>query len=402
MKYTNYIKSLFYSTVFVAAGIGFTGCDNAKYDALDTHVYIEEALSSSSAKVNIKTNGESFAALNIHASNLTSQDSHFQLIMDDEVLKEYNAINGTSYMPLPQGQYVLPEDIFIKAGEYNAPELSIALKPFSDEMMKSGESYALPLRLVSKDSKYPVMNNTGSFVILAESVIKFSAPMFEGGADLFSPTFINKPETYAQYTIEVRFQVSNTANRNRAVFSTSDNQGRSILLRFEDPQSFDSENQWEAHSLVQIQLHNGYVNPSNNFKSNKWQHLAVTFDGMKYRIYINGVESGTLDNSDACKTFASVNWFTDGDGNQGGWWRGCKVLVSEARLWSVVRSSAQIQNSMTQVSPKSSGLEAYWKMNEGEGNEFKDVTGNGHVLTTKKTPVWINGILSTDESTKWE
>ena len=401
MKPTNYIKALLLSTCFVGTVSCFTACDDAEYDVLDTHMYIEEALSNNSTKVNIRTEGESFTTLNIHASNLTSEDSHFKLVVDDKVLEDYNKANGTSYITIPNGQFTLPEDIVIKSGEYNAEELKVALKPFSEEMMKSGESYALPLRLVSADNKYPTMDKTGTFVILAESVIRFSAPMFEGGADLFSQSFIDNPETYSQYTIEVRFQVSNTSNRNRAVFSTSDGQGRSILLRFEDPQSPDAEHNWEAHSLVQIQLHNGYVNPSNNFKSNKWQHLAVTFDGMKYRIYVNGVESGTLDNSDACKTFAGVNWFTDGDGNQGGWWRGCKILVSEARLWSVARTATQIQNSITQVSPRSSGLEAYWKLNEGEGKDFADATGKGHTLTTEHTPVWIDNILSTDESTAW-
>ena len=283
MKHSNYIKAFLFSVSLVGTGSCFTSCDDAKYDTFDTHMYIEEALSSNSTKVNIKTEGESFATLNIHSSNLTSEDSHFKLVIDEQVLDEYNKANGTSYITLPKEQCTLPDDIVLKAGEYNASELSIPLKPFSDEMMKSGESYALPLRLVSLDNKYPVMDQTGTFVILAESVIRFSAPMFEGGADLFSPSYIDNPETYAQYTIEVRFQVSNTSNRNRAVFSTDDGQGRSILLRFEDPQSYDSANQWEPHSLVQIQLHNGYVNPSNNFKSNKWQHLAVTYDGIYRR-----------------------------------------------------------------------------------------------------------------------
>jgi signal transduction histidine kinase len=46
--------------------------------------------------------------------------------------------------------------------------------------------------------------------------------------------------------------------------------------------------------------------------------------------------------------------------------------MSEARIWSVVRSASQIQNNMTQVSPKSVGLEAYWRFNEGQGNVFED------------------------------
>lgn len=43
-----------------------------KYDALDTHAYIEEALSSTSQKVTVQASGESFTTLNVHLSNLSS------------------------------------------------------------------------------------------------------------------------------------------------------------------------------------------------------------------------------------------------------------------------------------------------------------------------------------------
>ena len=83
------------------------------------------------------------------------------------------------------------------------------------------------------------------------------------------------------------------------------------------------------------------------------------------------------------------------------WWGSCKILVSEARIWSVARSAVQIQNSMVQVSPSSEGLEAYWRLNEGEGKNFVDATGHNHSLTTSKDVVWVHDILSTDESTAW-
>lgn len=263
MKRKNYIKIWLLSAVI--AGLGaFTSCDNAEYDVLDTHAFIKEALSGTSSKVNVSVDGESKTTLNIHLSDLSTTDNHYKLVVDPSVLDEFNRQNGTSYITLPKGQYMLPEDILVKAGEYNAEETEITLEAFSDEMMKSGESYALPLRLVAKDGALPAMDNTGSFVILAESTIRFSAPMFVGGAKLFSQSYIDNPETYAQYTIEVRFQVSDTDNRNRAVFSTSDGQGRMILLRFEDPNAENPDH--PLHSQVQIQLHNGYVNPSHHLK----------------------------------------------------------------------------------------------------------------------------------------
>lgn len=396
MKRMNYIKMLCFSAAI--AGLGsMVSCGDAKYDTLDTHAYIEESLSSTSQKVTVQATGESFTTLNVHLSNISSIDNHYKLVTDQSVLDAYNHINGTGYIMLPEGYYTLPETITVKAGQYATDALSIALKAFSQEMMKSGESYALPVKLVLQDGSISPMENTGTFVILAESIIEFSAPMFAGSAYLTSSTYAESPESYAQYTIEVRFQVSNMNNRNRAIFSNSNGDAlNNILLRFEDPQS-DNEN-FKAHSLVQIVGRNSlYLNPSNSFKPNEWQHLALVCDGSSYRLYINGVDSGVLSIPSGPTIFANINWFSADT-----WWSGCKILMSEARIWSVVRTASQIQNNMTQVSPKSVGLEAYWRFNEGQGNVFEDATGKGHTLTTSATPTWIDGILSTDKATEWK
>lgn len=404
----NYIKTLLFSAVVAGVGI-FAACDDAEYSVLDTHAYIDEALGGTSSKVTVQATGETTTTINIHMSNAASVDSHYKLVVDPSVLEEYNKMNGTSYITIPEGQYKLPDDILIKSGEYNAEETTITLEAFSEEMVNSGEAYALPVRLVSKDGNYPVMPNTGAYIILAENIIQFSAPQFFGGAKLSSPEYASDPKSYAQYTVEARFQISDTNNRNRAVFTTSDGEanGGSLLLRFEDPQSDNSEH--KAHSLVQIQLNGSYVNPTNHFETNKWQHIAVTFDGTTYRIYVNGIDSGKLEGGKPCLKFKGIGWFTDGDGNQSGWWNGCKILVSQIRIWSVARNAAQIQNSMTQVSPKSTGLEAYWRMDKGttvtrsDGTYtvFEDATGKGHTLETKQNVEWVDGILSTDTATPW-
>ena len=52
-----------------------------------------------------------------------------------------------------------------------------------------------------------------------------------------------------------------------------------MLLRFEDPQNDTSDH--KAHSLVQFQGDGWYLNPSLSFTPNKWQHLALTYDGTK-------------------------------------------------------------------------------------------------------------------------
>lgn len=261
----NYIKTLLFSVTLTGMGI-LTACNDAEYSALDNHAYIQEALNGAGAKVTVQATGETTTTINIHMSDAASVDSHYKLVVDPSILETYNKQNGTSYVTIPEGQYVLPEDIVIKSGEYNAEETTITLKAFSKEMVDSGEAYALPVRLVSKDGNYPVMANTGAYVILAENIIQFSAPQFYGGARLSSPEYASDPKSYSQYTVEARFQISDTNNRNRAVFTTSDGEdgGGSLLLRFEDPQSANSDH--PAHSLVQIQLNGSYVNPTHHLK----------------------------------------------------------------------------------------------------------------------------------------
>lgn len=399
MKRMNYIKALCFSAVI--AGLGsMVSCNDAKYDTLEPHAYIDEALSGTSQKVTVQVTGESLTTLNVHLSNLSTEDNQYKLVTDQSVLDAYNLTNGTGYIMLPEGQYTLPETITVKAGQYAAEALSIALKAFTHEMMKSGESYALPVRLVLQNGSISPMENTGTFVILAESIVEFAAPMFIDAPNLKAEKFTESPETYAQYTVEVRFQVSNTADRDRAVFKNGGDETHFILLRFEDPQSDNDD--FKAHSLVQVVGRNRlYLNPSKSFKPNEWQHLALVCDGSSYRMYINGVDAGVLSIPSGATTFSDVNWFCLGD-DPFSRWRNCKILMSEARIWSVARSASQIQNNMTQVSPKSTGLEAYWRFNEGEGNVFEDATGKGHTLTTTATPTWIDGILSTDKATEWK
>ena len=55
-----------------------------------------------------------------------------------------------------------------------------------------------------------------------------------GAPSLKANKFTESPETYSQYTIEVRFQVANTADRDRAVFKNGGDDANFILLRFED------------------------------------------------------------------------------------------------------------------------------------------------------------------------
>lgn len=379
------------AALFCAACVsGLTACNDAEYDTLGVHAFVNESSMGTPTKVTITELGAN-TQITATLSEAAVKDVKLRFVVDSAVLDRYNAKEGSSYIVLPADVYEMDPEVTIHAGEFTAEATKIHIKPLPKQYI--GESYALPLRLVSDD--VPTTPLTATYVITTEAVFVSSYPMFEGGAGLMADGF---PESLPQFTVECRFQVSNTADRNRAVFTN----GGSVLLRFEDPQSDNKDH--KAHSLVQFQGEGWYLNPTKSFEPNKWQHLALTYDGTAVTLYVNGVFSGRMEGF-ADPNFKSASWFGGdaggGHGTGDSWWRGCKILCAELRIWKVCRTEAQVVNNITTTSAKSKDLLAYWRMNEGSGNVFEDITGNGHTLRTSHTPVWVENIKSIDTATPW-
>lgn len=369
------------------------GCNDAEYDVLGTHAYISESTSASSAKVVIDAVNGATATVTVSLTQKAEKDTEFRLVADEAVMEAFNKQESSSYVTLPENVYTMAETVTVKASSYLSDPVNIHIDPLPKELV--GEVYAIPLRLESADGAVPTTSNTSKFVITTESIVMSSLPQFTSGAGLVADGF---PQTLPNFTVECRFQISNTANRNRAVFTN----GGSVLLRFEDPQNNTTDH--KAHSLVQFQGEGWYLNPTISFTPNVWQHLALTYDGKAVTLYVNGQFAGSKEGV-AAPEFGVAYWFGGdaggGHGTGNSWWSGCKILCAELRIWSVCRTAAQIQNNITTTSAKSADLVAYWRMNEGSGNVFEDCTGNGHTLRTTKTPVWVEGILSTDTATPW-
>ncbi|RYD93133.1 MAG: LamG domain-containing protein, partial [Sphingobacteriales bacterium] len=121
-------------------------------------------------------------------------------------------------------------------------------------------------------------------------------------------------------------------------------------------------------------------------------HVAVTYANGNITFYINGVASGTafmLLNPDN----QPMNIGRQAPSNcQCNTYNG---TIDELRLWSVVRTPAQLQANMnTAVASNSTGLAAYYQFNEGSGTTVTDATGNGNTGTLVNGPQWVNGDLA--------
>ncbi|MDE6870924.1 MAG: DUF1735 and LamG domain-containing protein [Bacteroidales bacterium] len=376
-------------------------CENAKYNNIAPHAFINESVSSigvSGVKSTFPTI-DTDVELTVVLSDKVNSDASFVLAVDEAVLDRYNKEQGSSYELMDASMYEVGEPVVIPAGSYEATA-TVRVKAVPDGC-KPG-IYAIPVRLKKVSGDVDPTDVTSSYVAAFE-VLKTSVdlPMFTGRSGLANSSF---GYTLTTFTVETRFQVSNTANRNRDVFTN----GKSVLLRFEDPQNDDDN--YKAHSLVQFQGDGWYLNPDKSFDPNVWQHLALTYDGTKVTLYVNGQFAGSKEGSIE-PNFNVVGWFggdVDADGGHSvgdpQFWLNCKIIPHEARVWSTCRSEAQIKNNMTGVSAKSEGLVGYWSFEKdtytAEGG-FEDLTGNGHNLTTERSFVWVENILLAEQGVVW-
>lgn len=125
-----------------------------------------------------------------------------------------------------------------------------------------------------------------------------------------------------------------------------------------------------------------------------WTHLAVVMDGGEntLTIYQDGTSVASAELNDVVDVIDYTNEFT-------GWAQPEKFrlgrsstsnrdfvgMMSEVRIWNRALSSDEINASghFYSVASDSNGLVAYWKLDEGEGNLFKDSSPYGNNLVGK-------------------
>lgn len=132
---------------------------------------------------------------------------------------------------------------------------------------------------------------------------------------------------------------------------------------------------------------------------NRWYHVAVTYGNNEVKCYLDGQLVGTLSNT----TTPTVSLGAAHNDESGSYitrcfWVGYSYensrnfpgMMSEIRIWNRVLTEEEInaENHFYTVDPASEGLVAYWKLNEGIGNVFKDSTSYGNDLATQNDVEW--------------
>lgn len=149
--------------------------------------------------------------------------------------------------------------------------------------------------------------------------------------------------------------------------------------------------------IVELNHANGTTSkintPENSINLDEWQYIAVSYDGVNnVKIYINEFEqdlniiepaAGDIeDNNDINLRIgnSSSNSFVNFDG-----------IIDEVRIWNLLRNESEIQNNMNNyLHGNETGLIAYWNMNEANGEQIIDISGNSNSADVFNTN-WCDG-----------
>ncbi|MDR2765486.1 MAG: hypothetical protein LBB90_10720 [Tannerella sp.] len=147
-----------------------------------------------------------------------------------------------------------------------------------------------------------------------------------------------------------------------------------------------------------------FIDGNMRLKENSWNHIAVTFDVPAKTIcfYLNGkltkrqTDVPLFYPNDMIHLDVSsrpVSWNPCYIGKQTSGDNGAYYYpgdIREVRIWNVVRTQEEVAANMVSVDPKTTGLKAYWKFNEGIGKNIKDHSDSGISLTADGNLVWKN------------
>ncbi|NDV68841.1 DUF1735 and LamG domain-containing protein [Dysgonomonas sp. 25] len=355
---------------FLMLHLGFSSCDDANDDVVRDVVYLANARNiDKSEQLTVDVGGRTVSVA-VRTDRPVKSDLDVTLDINEDYLTEYNKRNGTGYLLLPETYYTFSDThANIEAGRESAAPTNIHLEPLSDEMNKSGMTYALPVGISSADG-YAILESASNYIFAIMPIPMADVPMFQRGNTMILA--MQNDLVVNRYTVEMLFKISQLGEgvgqmNNQIIFTAGG--GQKIFMRFGDTGL-------PGTTLNAVTM-GSRLNSKTQFKADKWYHVALTNDGTNVILYVNGVEDARMSSPGTTITMLKGDFHFCGEKANDGYMRS-KMWGSQLRIWTVARTADQIRNSMYGVDPETPGLEAYWKMNEGAGNTFADATGHGH------------------------
>lgn len=347
-----------------------------KYSVIDNMVYLKDAEKTASKKLTINDEGAETVLVS-RLGQKADVDVNVEYAIDPSFVDEYNRVNGTDYLALPEEYCSFSENMAtIKAGEINSVPVTLSIKPL-DNKIDPSKKYAVPVSIVNSEG-VEAMKSSSSMVIILDQIITTSVlNLSKAKIGLTGNPLVG---SYQTWTIEWLFNKYNLGKNNTNWNLKGADNKALVYTRTGDVGHPAGE--------FMIKVGTDQVRMESLLETNKWYHMAVVYDGSSFKFYLNGELQLTKAAACAGQTF-DIAYIDFGNVKEAYNFNG---YVSELRLWSVPRSQTEVQNNMYVVSPDSKGLEIYWKCNDGSGTTIHDYSGNERHGTLSSAETWMTDV----------
>jgi hypothetical protein len=307
------------------------------------------------------------------------------------LVEHFNKVNAAESEMLDASFYELPvTKTTIAAGNVRSPEIAVKFKNLDN--LPTKKTFLLPVTIAGATEAVMEGSKTMYYQLKKGALIVVAADITNTFLGLKDATAAAATmDNLSAVTMEALIRVDKWGDEagNGSSITTLMGIENYFLIRMGD-------NGWPP-AQIQVSKTPGLggawppADDAKKLKAGEWLHVALTFDAAGTRemtIYINGktqskaVQGGTttainLATNSSYPFHIGKSWETS---------RRLNGKICEARIWNKVRSAAELSESKYGVPVDSDGLVAYWKFDEGAGNDVHDRTGHGNDLTADNNP----------------
>ena len=326
----------------------------------------------------------------VTSTSCVSSDVQVSLAVDTTLVEKYNAQMGTNYYAIPAGAWTLDNSsVTISTGQAISSAASLAIADDSDFV--PGRVYLVPVTIRSATGNLDIIESSRTIYLKVARTLRFYAP-YVGQASMAYQFLLPDPiPSLTAYTWEVKIYATQFrslgASGTTRVCSFGGNEssveGGAIddggfkcdqnLLRFGE--GTDEPNQ------LHVTTKQGKMSSNTRFALNTWYAVALVNDGSTLTLYINGEKDNSMSVAPYEYSLYGVQIGMPSSGYQSS--QLFYGRLSEMRLWTRALSAREIKANVCGVDPSTNGLVSYWRMNEGEGTTFYDLSPSKRDISYK-------------------
>ena len=304
---------------------------------------------------------------------------HFEV--DTSLVSAYNVEKSANYYPAPTGSYEISGNTgLIKSGTNVSEPVTVQITSTADFI--DGRTYLIPVTIKSVDGSLSVLEASRTIYLKIARVFKFNSIDLSDYKFYSIDTFKTALTNIKAFTFEVKVFVNSWHTGSPPISRVCNwgpaDQTTFNLLRFGEAGSQQNQLQWINSS--------GSTFSTTLFALNRWYTISCVYDGSTCKLYVDGALDSKFDAQGQEYTFGAIELGMSYAGYQNS--QRFLGRIAEIRFWNRPLSTTEIQEGLCGVNSAANGLVAYWKLNEGEGNTFYDITGNGRNMVWPYTVVW--------------